>query len=103
MSVHFLRVAVLGACAVSMTGCMGLMGMPGMMGGGAAQPQQAQANNDSGVGSTAGSVAGSQMADQVPFGSEIGGFFGRKAEKTVRSGGNQAQPAGSTQTPAQNP
>jgi hypothetical protein len=78
-----------------------MMGMPGMGGG---QPQQAQAN-DSGVGSTAGSVAGSQMADQVPFGSEIGGFFGRKTEQTVRGGQGkqqqpqQAQPAGATQTP----
>jgi len=85
-------------CAVSLSGCMGMMGMPGM--GGGQQPQQAQ-QNDSGVGSAAGSVAGSQMADQVPFGSEIGGFFGRKTEKAVRGNGqkSQAQPAGATQTP----
>ncbi len=57
--------------------------------------------NDSGIGSTAGSVAGSQMAKQVPFGSQIGGFFGRKTEKAVRGQGqkSQAQPAAATQTP----
>jgi hypothetical protein len=74
------------------------MGMGGMMGMGA-QPQQPQPN-DSGVGSTAGSVAGSQMSDQVSFGAEIGGMFGRRAEKTVRTQPkSQAQPAGATQTP----
>ena len=92
--VHTLLV---GACAVSLSGCMGAMG--GMMGMGAAQPKQAQPN-DSGVGSTAGQVAGGQMADQVPFGSEIGGFFGRKTEQTVRGQQKQqAQPASATQQP----
>jgi len=92
----WVRTLIVGTCTVSLTGCMG---MGGMMGGG--QPKQAQ-TNDSGVGSTAGSVAGSQMADQVPFGSEIGGFFGRKTEQTVRGNKGQqqqAQPAGATQTP----
>jgi hypothetical protein len=94
----WVRTLIVGACAVSLTGCMGMGGMMGMGGG---QPKQAQAN-DSGVGSTAGSVAGSQMADQVPFGSEIGGFFGRKTEQTVRGNKGQpqqAQPAAATQTP----
>ena len=90
----WVRTLIVGACAVSLSGCMGMGGMMGM----GAQPKQAQAN-DSGVGSTAGSVAGSQMADSVPFGSEIGGFFGRKTEQTVRSQKQQAQPAAATQAP----
>lgn len=97
-----LRALVVGVCAAPLAGCggLGMMGMPGMGGG---QPQQAQAN-DSGVGSTAGQVAGSQMADQVPFGSEIGGFFGRKTEQTVRSQNKQqAQPAAGTYTAPQQP
>ncbi|MDQ3441343.1 MAG: hypothetical protein M3478_13440 [Planctomycetota bacterium] len=48
--------------------------------------------NDSGIGSTAGSVAGSQMAKQVPFGSQIGGFFGRKTEKAVRGQARNPKP-----------
>lgn len=90
------RTLVVGVCAASLSGCMGVP-MGGMMGMG--QPQQAQ-QNDSGVGSTAGSVAGSQMSDQVPFGAEIGGMFGRRAERAVRTQPNtQAQPAGATQAP----
>ena len=93
-----LRAVLVGVCTVPLTGCMaGMMGMPGMGGG---QQPQAQAN-DSGVGSTAGEVAGGQMAKSVPFGSAIGGLVGRKTEQTVRTQKSQqpAQPASATQTP----
>ena len=97
----FVTTVLVGACAVSLSGCMAVPAMMGMgMGGMGGQPQQPQAQNDSGVGGAAGSVAGSQMSDQVPFGSELGGFVGRRTERTVRgSGQQQAQPAGATQTP----
>ena len=99
----FVKVALVGVCAVSLSGCMAVPAMMGMgMGGMGGQPQQPQAQNDSGVGSAAGQVAGSQMSDQVPFGAELGGFVGRRTEKTVRGSGQpkaQAQQAGATQTP----
>jgi hypothetical protein len=99
----WVRTLIVGACAASLSGCGLLMG-GGMMGMGGGQPQQAQAN-DSGVGSTAGQVAGGQMAKSIPFGSQIGGLVGQKTEQTVRSQNQQqppqqpAQPAGSTQAP----